>query len=183
MNQEPDDDTLSDARVRRAYQSLATERTPAEVDAAVLVEARRARSPRARVLSAWARPVAFAASALLCVGLVLQWQTAPEPVDGGAIPAEPAAAAVHQAVIESRAQKLGEPPRAKAGPAAEVLGEAVPVSDEEKAPRCSAEDRRSPVAWMACIRDLETRGSRAPATAERELLELAFPAFDAGGKP
>jgi hypothetical protein len=183
MNREPDDDSLSDARVRRAYRSLATERTPAEVDAAVLAEARRARPPRANVLPGWARPLAFAASALLCVGLVLQWQTAPEPVDAVTIPAEPAAAAVHQAAIESRAQKLGEPQRAKAGPAAEVFDEALPSADEANAPRCSAEDRRSPVAWMACIRDLETRGRRAPGTTERELLELAFPAFDAGGRP
>jgi hypothetical protein len=112
---------------------------------------------------------------------VLQWKTAPEPLDAGAIPTEPAAAAVHQAAIESRAQKLGDPQRAKAGPAAEVFGEALPVPDETKAPRCSAEDRLSPVAWMACIRDLETHGSHAPAAAERELLEVTFPAFDAGG--
>jgi hypothetical protein len=181
MNPESDDGIFADARARRAYQSIATERTPPEVDAAVLADARRARSPRAKVVPGWAKPLAFAASALLCVGLVLQWKVAPEPVDGVAVPAEPAAAAVHQAAIESRARKLGEPERAKAGPAAEVFGEALPVADEENAPRCSAENRRSPDAWMACIRDLETRDSRAPATAERELLELAFPAFEADG--
>jgi hypothetical protein len=183
MNPEPDDDTLADARMRRAYRSLAMEQTPADVDAAVLAAARRARPPRAKAMPAWVRPLAFAASALLCVGLVLQWKTAPELVDGVDIPTEPAATAVHQAAMESRAQKLGEPQRAKAGPAAEVFGEAQPVADEANASLCSAADRQSPVAWTACIRDLETRGSHAPATAERELLELAFPDFDAGASP
>jgi hypothetical protein len=180
MNPEPDDSTLADARLRRIYQSLATERTPAELDRAVLAEARRAPPSQRIALPGWARPLAFAASALLCVGLVLQWQTAPEPVDRAAIPAEPAAA-VHQAAIESRAQKLGEPQRTKAGPAAEAFGKPRGITDEATASHCSAEDRQSPVDWMACIRALETHGRPEPATAERELLELAFPAFDTGG--
>jgi hypothetical protein len=182
MNAEPDDSTLADARLRRAYRSLATERTPAELDRMVLAEAGRAAPTRRQALPAWARPLAFAASALICVGVVLQWQTAPEPVDRAAIPAEPAAAAVHQAAVESRAQKLGEPQRAKAGPAAEAFDEPRTVTGAAHVSHCSAEDRQSPVDWMACIRALEARGRPEPATAERERLELAFPAFEADGR-
>lgn len=190
MNRErPVDSTLPDRRLRRAYHSLATERTPAELDRAVLAEARRAQGARPVALARWARPLAFAASALLCVGLVLQWEAAPERVGREAVPTEPAAAAVHQATIESRAQKLGEPQREKAGPAADPFGEGLqdqagitnPVSDEAQVAFCSAEDRQSRAAWMDCIEELETGGRLQPAAAERAQLELAFPALDAAG--
>ena len=70
---------MSEQRLSETYRELATERTPEHLDRAVLAEAGRAARPRYSRLTTWTRPMAWAATVLLSVALVLEITRTPEP--------------------------------------------------------------------------------------------------------
>lgn len=69
----------TDDRVTRAYRELATERAPDHLDRAVLGKARAAARPRYWRLRLWTRPLAWAATVMLSVAIVLQIGEVPGP--------------------------------------------------------------------------------------------------------
>ncbi len=174
----PEDSVPDDAAIRRLYESVATERTPPSLDAAVLSAARQVSRDQRR----WIQPIALAASTLLCLGLVIELVSEPEPANSIVAPAESGTAAVHRAAIESRAQKLGELQRGKAGtPFDNDTPLASPVPDgRAEPPACSPEDRADPVEWLNCIEALESIGDSEQAALERASLLREHPAFDDG---
>lgn len=69
----------TDDRVTQAYRELATERTPVHLDEAVLGRARSAARPEYSRLRSWTRPLAWAATVMLSVAIVLQVGDVPGP--------------------------------------------------------------------------------------------------------
>lgn len=71
--------TETDALVAQTYREVADERAPDHLNRAVLQEAARAARPRYAQLRSWTRPMAWAATVMLSVALVLQVSTVPDP--------------------------------------------------------------------------------------------------------
>lgn len=69
---------MSEETVRETYREIANERSPERLDKAVLARATRAAKPRYSRLITWTRPMAWAATVLLSVALVLQITDTPE---------------------------------------------------------------------------------------------------------
>lgn len=103
-----------DAFVTDAYRDLATERVPEKIDRAVLKKARAAARPQYSRLRAWTRPMAWAATVMLSVAIVLQIGKVPGPenvsVDDASGKSEADVAAFE--AVEDRAAEI---------PAAEAL--------------------------------------------------------------
>lgn len=93
----------TDDRITRAYRELATERTPVHLDRAVLGRARSAVRPRYSRLRSWTRPLAWAATVMLSVAIVLQIGDVPGPA--GIVYDEPATA-LHEEVSEAHVPAL-----------------------------------------------------------------------------
>jgi len=73
----------SDTLVSRTYRDAAAESAPEHLNSAVLQEAARAARPRYARLRAWTRPVAWAATVVLSVALVLEMAKTPTPDGAG----------------------------------------------------------------------------------------------------
>jgi hypothetical protein len=73
MNQDPDDKLVS-----AEYRAVARERTPAELDAAILRQAKAATSRLQDFTALWLRPLAFVATLALSLALLLEWTSSPE---------------------------------------------------------------------------------------------------------
>lgn len=73
----------TDALVAQIYREVADERTPNHLDRAVLEEAASVARPRYARLRAWTRPMAWAATAILSVALVLEITKVPAPENIG----------------------------------------------------------------------------------------------------
>lgn len=71
--------TETDALVAQTYRDAADERAPNHLNRAVLQEAARAARPRYAQLRSWTRPMAWAATVMLSVALVLEVSTVPDP--------------------------------------------------------------------------------------------------------
>jgi hypothetical protein len=184
MTRHPENDV--EPRVRAAWRAISSERTPAALDAAVIADARRSLAARTRQRAAWVRPLALAASVGICLAIVLELAHSP---DGGSAGAD--ARAVHEAAVESRAQKQGDVPRAKAGgtaasidtpaghvpdaPADAVTAPAV-LPDGPGSARPCRQAEELPDEWLACIADLDAAGDADTADLERRRFDEAFAA-------
>lgn len=73
-------DAAVDSVVTRTYKELAGDLAPEHLDRAILKQATDAVRPRYLRSISWTRPMAWAATITLCVGLVLEVTKAPEPV-------------------------------------------------------------------------------------------------------
>ncbi len=189
-----DGEHATDSLVRSIYREVAGERTPAGLDEAVLANARRAtvaNQPRRRT---WMPPLALAASIGLCIALVLQLTDDSAP---GVRQQSPSPAAVHEAAVESRAQKMGDAYRQKSAtaPGATSVDAAQEITgfDSAMAPSpqevsdtsdmrdysadCAAAERAGPQAWLECIESLEAGGQASLAAAERKRLQQSHPGF------
>jgi len=202
----PQPGPAADERVSRSYRDVATETAPRRLDSAVLAQAAgAARSRYARSL-AWTKPLAFAATIVLCVTIVLELTRTPQP-DGAVAPAEqpaapkrerseetvrnnaPAAASVQgpqpAATLDAEAfrprdfdmlQKARETARRQSGANPEARAQRLV---DRAARSCDADAVATPETWLDCIGRLEESGLAAEAEKERHLLEEAFPDFDA----
>lgn len=107
----------TDAPLRQAYRELARERVPEHLDRAVLKAAANAARPRYSRLRSWTRPMAWAATVMLSVALVLQMSDVPGP--------EGVSFDDTAQKVEAQVPEPGAPGDAPAESAeAEVLGEA-----------------------------------------------------------
>jgi len=80
-------DARADTLVSQAYRDLANERTPEHLDRTVLRAAAKEARPRYSRFIAWTRPMAWAATVMLSVALVLEVTNAPSP---GVVPIDDA---------------------------------------------------------------------------------------------
>ncbi len=174
-----------DPQVSAHYEKLANEKTPANLDRAVLREAARAVRADNRMGSfgAWFRPVAFMATIGLSLAIILDLSdtsifgppadmsieiTPPAPVEA---PVEPATGAAGR----NRSQMTPiEIMRKKKSVSAQSLTMDAPAvcSDEQK----SAVDE-----WWKCIEALRQSGLAETADRELEDLRESFPDFEAPG--
>ena len=69
----------TDAGVSKAYRDTTDERAPESLNRAILDQAAKAARPRYSRLRSWTRPMAWAATAMLSVAIVLQLTQAPIP--------------------------------------------------------------------------------------------------------
>lgn len=187
-----------DATVSNAYRSIAAERTPGELDEAVLQEAkkevRRAKDTEWR--DAWYRPVTFVAVFGLSVALILQLSDSSLPglPDAGDPPADgvtqvPAnafrdaaeATAEQLRQLDTTARPPSTSPKASSADADMSGADTVPDSATllPSDDTCSEEQRATSGSWWDCIRELESRGLTASAERELQALMEAFPGFTA----
>ena len=188
MTRHPENDV--EPRARAAWRAISSERTPAALDAAVIANARRSLAAPKRRRTAGVRPLALAASVGVCLAIALELASSPDGSPTGAD-----ARAVHDAAVESRAQKQGDVPRAKAGGAAasvetpagepldapadgDTLTEARPTGGSGTVRACTQAELW-PDEWLACIAALEAAGDEGTAALERRRFDEAFAAPEA----
>jgi hypothetical protein len=173
----------TDPMVSAAYSAIATETAPARLDDIVLrsaTEEARATGGFARYFYTIRRPLAFAATLVLALSIVLQFDSlitgqTPLPSDGVAEYGNAATSASDiSAVIDASAEHIqeqsqqGERVRSQG-----LLNQPMPETDRF----CSSEQTVSPGLWWVCITELDKIGRYAAAAAERELLTNTYPDF------
>ncbi len=133
--------TEKDALLTQTYRELARERVPDHLDRAVLKAAAKNARPRYSRLRSWTRPMAWAATVMLSVALVLQINKVPGPegviFDDAALKVEPQAPqpdARSDAPIESvEAEVLEEAPATAPIRSLNAAGEAPRETEPESA--------------------------------------------------
>lgn len=169
------EEPLGDPLVRSLYRDLAGESAPAELDSAVLADARAAMHVPRGHGGGFLRPLAWAASVGLCVAVVLQvYLSETRGVQPAVVP--DSATERHEAAVELRARKLGDAHREKGGSVAEPFADGVDA-DATGRPAgsvCAANFRSVRDEWLRCIETLEDAGDIEQAAIERERLERAI---------
>ena len=185
MNQDDDKQEAIDIdpQVSAHYERLADEKTPANLDRAVLREAARAVRADNRMGSfgAWFRPVAFMATIGLSLAIILDLSDTSifGPPDDMSLestphvpvkaPAEPAT----EAAGKNRPQMTPiEIMRKKKSVSAQSLTMDAPAV-------CSDEQKSTVEQWWKCIEALRQSGLAAAADRELENLRESFPDFEA----
>ena len=132
----------TDALVTRTYRDVANERAPDHLNQAVLKEAASTARPRYSRLINWTRPMAWAATVMLCVALVLEVTKVPVPQSvapsDNAIRFESEAPELDVADDAPAAGRVSAALEAET-PASEVLEEAIlPATQPGRASRTAA---------------------------------------------
>jgi hypothetical protein len=197
----PELDGEVDSLVTRTYKEVASEIAPEHLDKAVLKQAADAARPRYLKSISWTRPMAWAATITLCVGLVLEITKEPPPPSRAEFTSQAGrveATALtlskpEMAPVKARAPRSlmeeGEAPveRKRAGKMstdfrgqATVMPASAEVFSRADAPQalsaCSEAEIAKPESWLLCIERLEDAGRVVEATEQRALYEAAFPA-------
>lgn len=191
-----------DQDVREAYRRTAVETTPVCLDSHILHLSRQASRKRSETskTDSWARPLAFAAMAVLSLAAVLQFlgvgvvEIAPE-LPAGAVSEQHGRSGNQagdlSAAVESTGQRLRDldngaesltsnnkpMPTAvpHSGNGLDSSGQTgVAVSDQ-----CVSESKISADSWWRCIQDLQQDGLDDAARDELDLFYTAYPEFDA----
>lgn len=184
-----EDPEMSDNRVSSEYRALAGETVPEWIDHKILAEAAagiKGRTPRSGVLEwmrklmhEWMRPLAFVATAGLCVAIFLNINTETQfepPVQADSrtttrTPAQTDASQADSGAALSRAVQ-------ESGRQLQQLDAAVNGTRPNLSARyCSEEQSASRDAWWNCILKLRGSGDMRAAEAEYRLLVAAFPDF------
>jgi cytoskeletal protein RodZ len=201
-------DARADALVSQAYRDLADERTPEHLDRTILRAAAKAARPRYSRFIAWTRPMAWAATVMLSVALVLEVTNSPSP---GVVSFDETIGTFEVQSPEADAKDDGpvDSPEDSVVPASELTKKqssdmrqkAAAIAEQEIAPQqpeareraellsdaafsapvtdCSQDAVATPQAWLECIVALEDADRDDAAREQRALLAEAFPDFDA----
>jgi len=181
-------DARADAHVSPAYRDLADERAPEHLDRTILNAAAKEARPRYSRFIAWTRPMAWAATIMLSVALVLEVTNPPSP----------AVVSLEEPVVPTSTltKKQSNDMRHKAAAATEfkvenedMLQQAeelarMQIGDNDRpspavsAADCDEEAIATPQTWFECIVALEAAGRDDAASEQRALLAAAFPDFD-----
>ncbi|NIA26436.1 MAG: hypothetical protein GWP02_00130 [Desulfobulbaceae bacterium] len=197
----PELDGEVDSLVTRTYKEVASEPAPEHLDKAVLKQAADAARPRYLKSISWTRPMAWAATIILCVGLVLEITKEPPPPTRaetasppGRIEAPASTLSKPEMVpVKARAPRSlmeeGQAPmeRKRAGKMSADFrqqatvtpadAEVFSVADAPQAlSACSDAEIAKPESWLLCIERLEDAGRTVEANEQRALYEAAFPA-------
>jgi len=167
----PELDGEVDSHVTRTYKEVASECAPEHLDRAILKQAADAARPRYLKSISWTRPMAWAATITLCVGLVLEITKAPVPVS-----TESSLPAAQPAVERKRTAKMGMDLRQQDA-VMPARAEAFALADapDQSSPACTEKDIATPESWLLCIEKLENAGRTEEANEQRALYEAAFP--------
>jgi len=188
MNPNNEHSSITDATVSAAYREIATEIPPSRLDDIVLRNAAdETRQTRgiAGYLYSFRRPLAFAATLVLALGIVLQFDsvltgTALNSSNGISGPGDASAGAGNtSAVVDANAKHIQEQMKQSERNMTEDLLRQ-PTTDTTKlkpARSCGKERRASAELWWACVTDLERNGRHDAAAHERELLTNTYPDF------
>jgi len=151
----------SDAEVSAAYQSIATESVSTRLDTEVLRLATKEASPvwSLRHLYSLRRPIAFAATLVLSLGIVLQFDGLMENTVPDASSSED---------VDSQGRPNQPMPAAVGG--SDAMG---PATDRY----CGARQIETASLWWACILELDNEGQYEAAATERRLLRNTYPDF------
>jgi hypothetical protein len=186
----------TDALVTRTYREVADQCVPERLNRAILKEATNAARPRYSRLITWTRPMAWAATVMLSVALVLEVTQAPTP----------------EAVILESGPNIPEVATPQIAPAAIVSADKFKLEDAEMLQRaegmaeiqsgsnqdvhqaasvaasrslavaatavCSDDAIADPATWLECIESLEKAGLIEAANQQRQLLMSTFPGFE-----
>jgi len=197
----PELDGEVDSLVTRTYKEVASELAPEHLDQAVLKQAANAARPRYLKSISWTRPMAWAATITLCVGLVLEITKAPVPVSTenslptdrievsesklGEFELAPVKTNAPQTMVEEereipvkrkRAAKMTMDLRQKNEVMPDGAGTfALADAPDPSLPACSETDIATPESWLLCIERLENAGRTDEANEQRALYEAAFP--------
>ncbi len=201
-------DARADALVSQAYRDLADERTPEHLDRTILRAAAKAARPRYSRFIAWTRPMAWAATIMLSVALVLEVTNSPSP---GVVSVDETIGTFEVQSPEADAKDDGpaDSPQESVVPASELTKKqssdmrqkAAAIAEQEIAPQqpeareraellsdaafsapvtdCNQDAVATPQAWLECIVALEDADRDDAAREQRALLAEAFPDFDA----
>lgn len=197
---DPVSESHVDLDVREAYRRSAMDSTPNSLNERVLRIARQAVAsrPSSPMSGPWLRPLAFAAIAVLCLSVILQFQgagqlgvTSESPSDAAD---EPSASTNHgagdlAAAVETTGQRLrqlnsdAERLNANNKPIPSAATESAsrpdagirPVDAESR--YCEADARISANAWWLCIEELQKDGMDDAARAEMNRFKAVHPLF------
>jgi hypothetical protein len=169
---------VDDAGVSDVYRGLATERAPDELNKRVLRAAAEFKTTGPLRSARWMRPLAWAASIVLCVTFVyelgdpqlLQTTTSNEFSLADAPIVEDAAAIARLHKSPGQALSAGRP---QAGTGPDIL-----AGQESARIRCTQQEQSAPESWYACIVRLEKDGWRREAEQQQTELETAYPEFE-----
>ena len=194
MNKDKEYSSDTDPAVSAAYREIATETPPPRLDDIVLREAKEETKPGisfSNFFRSVRRPLAFAATLVLALSLVLQFEneltgTATYPTGGTSRPSDANTNADEiSAVIDASAEHI----EAQAKQGEQVMSQGLlnqPMPDSpaatksgsaDRARSCTGEQLASAELWWVCITDLEGGGHYDDATHERELLTNTYPDF------
>jgi hypothetical protein len=176
-----EDTEMSDQRVSNEYRALASETVPEWIDHRILAEAAAAikgSTPRSGVRE-WMRPLAFAATAGLCIAVFLDINQEaqiepPVQTDNRRIMRTPAQTDASQADSGAALSRAVQ----ESGRQLQQLDAAMNGTRPNLPARyCSEEQTASREAWWNCITKLRGSGDQRAAEAEYRLLIAAFPDF------
>jgi hypothetical protein len=194
MKQENENSSATDPTVSAAYRAIATETPPSRLDDIVLRKATQETKSNggiARYLNPVRRPIAFAATLVLALGIVLQFDnvitgTAGYSTGGASRPGGVKTSAQEiSAVIDAGAEQIQQQMEQDERIMSQRLlnqptPEATATADTESpdaARSCNSEQTVSVKLWWDCITDLEINGRYDVAAHERALLTNTYPDF------
>jgi cytoskeletal protein RodZ len=201
-------DARADALVSQAYRDLADERTPEHLDRTILRAAAKAARPRYSRFIAWTRPMAWAATVMLSIALVLEVTNSPSPgvesfdeTIGTFEVQSPEAAAKDDGPVDSPEESVVPVSELTKKRSSDMRQKAAAIAEQETAPQqpeareraellsdaafsapvtdCNQDAVATPQAWLECIVALEDADRDDAAREQRALLADAFPDFDA----
>jgi hypothetical protein len=200
-------DTGADALVSQAYRDLADERTPEHLDRTILRAAAKAARPRYSRFIAWTRPMAWAATIMLSVALVLEVTNSPSPgvvsfdeTIGTFEVQSPEADAKDDGPVDSPEESVVPVSELTKKQSSDMRQKAAAIAEQEIAPQqpaarerdeflstaafsaavadCDEDVVATPQTWLECIVALEDADRDDAAREQRALLAEAFPDFD-----
>ena len=194
MKQDNEHSSNTDPAVSAAYSAIATETAPPRLDEVVLREAAEETKQKNRLatyLNSVRRPLAFAATLVLALSIVLQFEnvitdTAQDSPNGVSSPDDAnSGPSLISAVVDENADHIQEQMQQSERVMTEdLLNQPAPkpnnVTDAgipESARFCNSEQTSSPERWWACVADLESDGRYDDAADERQLLTNTYPDF------
>ncbi len=186
----------SDALVTDVYRELAGERTPENLDDAVLRMAAKERRTRYSLVRGWMRPAAWAVTIGLSLAIVLELtrysgtEPATEPATEARIPS--AAGSAPEPLPPAGARPSAGQADAFLPQSADIVEQAEEIarfrSGEDRAFElgedsaanggCPAQAREAAGTWFECIEELRRKGLDGIAEEEHAAFERAFPDYE-----
>ena len=194
MNQPDEHSSNTDPEVSAGYRAIANEPAPARLDDAVLRQAAREARPMSNLANYFysvRRPLAFAATLVLALGIVLQFDelitdTSREVINGMTEPAESDTGAskisvgIDASVVHIQEQvRQGESAVSQGSlnkPMPNAVGGAEAMRSEIVR-FCDGAQTASAELWWECIAELDRSGRNEESASERQLLINTYPDF------
>lgn len=158
----------TDALVSQSYREVTDQCAPEHLNRAILKKAANAARPRYLRLITWTRPMAWAATIVLSVALVLE--VTQEPLDDQVAPAAVVSAGEFKPKDSGMLERAEKMAAIQNGNNQEV--------DKVTPASCSDEAIAAPATWLECIEDLEKAGLIEAARQQRQQLMSTFPDFE-----